>query len=83
MLFVCAVTQTTGPSAWTAAWQLRHWGGGNVIGSFLPGFGVVPAPDGVDAILSLILGGALAVMFGLMALSFHRAGRRLLNPAGR
>ncbi len=37
VLFVCAMTQT-GPTAWAAAWQVRHWGGDEVIGSFLPGF---------------------------------------------
>ncbi len=44
--------------------------------------GIVPVPDGVAAILSLILGGAMAVMFGMAALSFHLAVRRLLKPGG-
>ena len=45
--------------------------------------GVVPAPDGIAAVISVILGGALTVTFGMAALSFHLAGRRLLTPAGR
>ncbi len=44
--------------------------------------GVVPAPDGIAAALSLILGGALTVTFGMAALSFHLAGRRLIKSAG-
>ena len=33
-----------GPYAWAAAWQVRHWGGDNVLLSFLPGFVALAAP---------------------------------------
>ena len=50
VLFICAMTQT-GPSAWVAAWQVRHGGGDNVIGSFLPGFAALLLPIVVVACL--------------------------------
>lgn len=43
--------------------------------------GTAPAPDEVDAMLSAVFGGALTIVFGAMAFSMHRAGRRL--PGGR
>ncbi len=43
LLLVSAVLQV-GPSAWVAAWQVRHWGSDNSIASFLPGFIVLAAP---------------------------------------
>ena len=42
LLFVGALIQV-GPSAWMAAWEVRHWRGDNAIVSFLPGFLVLVA----------------------------------------
>ncbi len=42
LLLVAALFQV-GPSAWAAAWQVRHWGHDNAIMSFLPGFVVLVA----------------------------------------
>ena len=43
LLMVGALMQV-GPFAWAAAWQVRHWGGDNVVLSFLPGFAVLASP---------------------------------------
>ena len=40
--------------------------------------GVVPEPDGVGVVLAVAFGGATGLIFGAIALGFHRAYRRLL-----
>ena len=42
LLFAGALLQV-GPSAWVAAWEVRHWGYDNAVVSFLPGFLVLVA----------------------------------------
>ncbi len=42
LLLVGALLQV-GPSAWVAAWEVRHWGHDNAVVSFLPGFLVLVA----------------------------------------
>ncbi len=42
LLLVGALVQV-GPSAWVAAWEVRHWGQDNAVASFLPGFLVLVA----------------------------------------
>ena len=42
LLLVGALLQV-GPSAWLAAWEVRHWGYDNAVVSFLPGFLVLVA----------------------------------------
>ncbi len=44
VLLLAAALLQVGPSAWMAAWQVRHWGSDNPIVSFLPGFVVLAAP---------------------------------------
>ena len=44
VLLLAAALLQVGPSAWMAAWQVRHWGSDNPIVSFLPGFMVLAAP---------------------------------------